>query len=153
VTKDGHVVVNHDPTLKDTTNVEDFEYLFGNRMVDSITFMPFNNTYTDDYLIKDFTLAELKMLKRKQRYDYRNPYYNYEYDIQTLSETIELLINLNEHYPNTNKDTRVGLYIETKDYAYYKEEGIDICEMAINVLSQYGIDTVNGSEATLPIIF
>lgn len=64
ITKDGHLVTSHDPTLKDTTDVEDYEFMFGSRK-GNYTFVPYTNVYNNDYLIKDFTLAELKMLRRK----------------------------------------------------------------------------------------
>ena len=43
----------------------------------------------------------------------RNQYFNDDYEILTLEETIELLLNLNENFP---KERKVGLYIETKMY-------------------------------------
>jgi len=45
--------------------------MFGDRKGDYI-FMPYTNHYKDDYLIHNFTLAELKMLRRKMRYPNRN---------------------------------------------------------------------------------
>jgi glycerophosphoryl diester phosphodiesterase len=67
ITKDGHIVTNHDPCLKETTNVELYHSKFGDRMGNWI-FPPYDNVYTSDYLIHDFTLDELKLLRRKMRY-------------------------------------------------------------------------------------
>jgi len=76
LTKDGHLVTNHDPCLKETTNVENYDFMFGTRK-GNFTFLPaYTNTYLNDYLINDFTLAELKMLRRKMRYANRNQYLN-----------------------------------------------------------------------------
>lgn len=83
--------------------------------------MPSNNHYTGDYLIKDFTLAELRLLSRKMRYGTRNQYMNGIFKIYTLEEAIEMLIEMNTNFPRTDRDTKVGLYIETKDYAFYLE--------------------------------
>ena len=71
ITKDGHLVTNHDPCLKDTTNIEEWEFMYGDRK-GNWTFLPYTNVYTNDYLIKDFTLSELKTLRRKMRYPSRN---------------------------------------------------------------------------------
>jgi hypothetical protein len=50
-------------------------------------------------LINDFTLEELKMLRRKTRYNSRNQYFNADFTMLTLEETIEMLLNWNEHFP------------------------------------------------------
>lgn len=68
-------MTNHDPCLKDTTDIESYEFMFGHRK-GNYTFLPYTNVYTNDYLIRDFTLAELKMLRRKMRYPNRNQYLN-----------------------------------------------------------------------------
>ena len=78
ITKDNHLVTSHDPCLKDTTNVENYEFMFAERK-SNYTFMPYTNVYTNDYLIKDFTLAEIKMLRRKMRYTNRNQYLNQDF--------------------------------------------------------------------------
>ena len=80
-------MVNHDPCLKETTNVESYSNLFGDRKF-THTFMPYDNTYIDDYLIRNFTLAELKMLRRKQRFPNRDPFFNDKFQILTFEEVI-----------------------------------------------------------------
>lgn len=71
ITKDGHLVTSHDPCLKETTDIEAYTSIFGSRK-GNFEFFPYGNKYPNDYLIKDFTLAELKMLRRKMRYTQRN---------------------------------------------------------------------------------
>jgi glycerophosphoryl diester phosphodiesterase len=71
ITKDDHLVTSHDPCLKDTTNIENYEFMFGSRK-SNYTFLPYTNVYNNDYLIQDFSLSELKMLRRKMRYATRN---------------------------------------------------------------------------------
>lgn len=75
ITKDGHLVTSHDPCLRDTTNIDSYENLYADRKK-NYTFFPYTNYYPDDYLIKDFTLSELKMLRRRTRYPSRNQYFN-----------------------------------------------------------------------------
>lgn len=63
ITKDGYLVCSHDPMLKETTDVEQHEE-FADRAV-NITFpLPYQNTYTNDFLIHDFTLEEIRTLKK-----------------------------------------------------------------------------------------
>ena len=74
LTKDGYLVTNHDPTLKDTTDVESHPE-FASRK-GSWRFPPYDNIYDDDFLIHDFTLAELKTLRRRMRYGQRSQFFN-----------------------------------------------------------------------------
>ena len=63
ITKDGHLVTNHDPTLKETTDIMAYPE-YKDRMV-NVTFpLPYENTYLNDFLINDFTLEELKGLAK-----------------------------------------------------------------------------------------
>ena len=59
------------------------------------------------------------MLKRYQRYaTTRSPYLNDRYDMVTLNELIENVQMLDQDAPRTvNSETKVGLYIEIKEYA------------------------------------
>lgn len=78
---------------------------------------------------------------------------NSQFEIQTLDEVIELLLSLNEDFPQSNRDMKIGLYIETKMYGFYKERGLDIAEMLYNNLKKYDLETVEKSKNKLPIIF
>lgn len=153
VTKDNVLVISHDPVLKSTTNIDSYSWLFGKRK-STHTFMPYGTTEKDNYLINDFTVAELKMLRRKMRYPSRNQFLNSQFEIQTLDETIELLLTLNQDFPQTNRDMKVGLYIETKMYNFYKQErGVDIAELLYENLKKFDLETVEKSSKKLPIIF
>jgi glycerophosphoryl diester phosphodiesterase len=152
LTKDGHLVTNHDPCLKDTTNVESYPNLFGSRK-SSYTFPPYDNIYSNDYLIRDFTLAELKMLRRKMRYTSRNQYFNAEFSMLTLEETIEMLLNMNANFPRKDIGMKVGLYIETKMYNFYKNvHGVDLADQVYETLKRYDLETIAKANAKLPII-
>ena len=91
ITKDGHLVCSHDPTLKETTNIMDFYEDYKDRMKNSSFGSPYNNVYIDDFLIHDFTLAELKQLKRTQRFQNRNQMLNDIFTFMTLDEVIYLM--------------------------------------------------------------
>lgn len=87
MTSDGHLIINHDQCLKNSTNAVLFDDLWSDRQR-TFTLQPEDVTCTDDYAIPDFTLAELKMLKRKQRYDFRSKATDGVFDMLTLDETI-----------------------------------------------------------------
>ena len=63
------------------------------------------------------------------RYASRNQYFNAQFQMLTLEETIEMLLNMNANHPRTDIGEKVGLYIETKMFNFYKNvHGIDIAE-------------------------
>ncbi len=71
----------------------------------------------------------------------------------TLEETIEMLLNWNYHFPRKDIGQKVGLYIETKMYNFYKNsKGIDFADALYAVLKKYDIETVAKASAKLPII-
>lgn len=121
MTSDGHLVVEHDSTLTASTNILEYEKEFQDRQRDNGSFY-----------VNDFTLAELRLLKRKMREDYRSPLSNDKYNIISLEEAIEWTLMLAKDYPrkfNNGSDHPVGLYIELKDYAStFAYLGLDMAE-------------------------
>ena len=61
---------------------------------------------------------------------------------------------MNKDVPRVqNAGTKVGLYIEIKQYAYYqKEMGVDMAEKLFEVLDQNKLAQVTDCESTIPII-
>ena len=45
--------------------------------------------FTNDYLVHEFTLNELKVLNLKQRFAHRNPYMNGVFKVTSLAEVID----------------------------------------------------------------
>jgi glycerophosphoryl diester phosphodiesterase len=64
LTKDLQLITSHDPCLKESSNVDKHPE-FANRMGHFHFDFPYNDDYQNDWLIHDFTLAELRTLKRK----------------------------------------------------------------------------------------
>jgi glycerophosphoryl diester phosphodiesterase len=97
-------------------------------------------------------LAELKLLRRKFRYNTRNLYMNEEgFSMVTFEETIEMLLNLNDNFPRGTNP--IGLYLETKMYGFYLENyGENIVDRVFEVLKRYGLETAAKASAKLPII-
>jgi glycerophosphoryl diester phosphodiesterase len=64
------------------------------------------------------------------------------------------MFDLQKQHPNaTGRQYPIGLYIETKQYGFYKENyGIDIAEKVFENLKAYGLETVEKSEQKIPII-
>ena len=142
VTKDGQLVAQHDSYLNDSTDVLQYESLFGDKV-----------HHDGKYYVEDFTLQELKLLKRKQRYTFRSTLLNDKFEILTLQEVINNVNLLVTDAPRTeNTGTTVGLYIELKDFNSYLSKGIDMAELMNDILVANSLGTISDCQDTMPII-
>ena len=126
LTSDGVPIVLHDVTLELTTNVAT---LFPERHRDDGLF----------YAI-DFTLEEIKALNAHERTDsLGNPVFperysgtQAEFKVPTLAEEIETVDRLNKA-----SGKRTGVYIELKRPEFHEQEGVDIYQAVIDVLTTF----------------
>lgn len=144
ITKDGQAVCQHDSYLDVTTNVAQYEDYFKDR----------KRVGEYHYYVNDFTMAELKTFKRRQRYPDRSQLENDKYEMVTLEQVIENVRILNENAPRTvNSERKAGLYIELKDYKdQLADTGYDLAELAFGILSKHGLGTIADCESDIPII-
>jgi len=106
ITKDGFLVCQHDAYLDDTTNILQLEIAFADR-----------RRADNKFYVNDFSLAELKTLKRTQKYAERSQKLNANFQILTLQEVIDDVRRMGRDRPRRkNSDACVGLYIELKHY-------------------------------------
>ncbi|HEY5804785.1 MAG TPA: glycerophosphodiester phosphodiesterase family protein [Lysobacter sp.] len=114
-TRDGVLVARHENEISGTTDVAAHPE-FGNRRttktIDGITMT--------GWFTEDFTLAELKTLRAKERIPAIRPAntrFDGMYTIPTLAEVIALVKRESRH------GRRVGIYPETKHPTYFAREG------------------------------
>ncbi len=146
-TLDGHLVVNHDIELGETTDIEDWEWAAARR---TRTLAPCNDGESDvmeGWMVSDFTLEELKRLRVRMRHASRSQEFNLLYQIPTVTETCERIQSLVDGIKASSTRTwtkeawlearndyvvahgkargnlNVGLYIETKRPAWYRSLG------------------------------
>ena len=135
LTKDGRLICLHDPDLARTTNVaEVFPARKSERDVEGGK--PRRGWYSID-----FTLAEIKRLDAGSWFNRANPFaardaYAGE-RIPTLEETIDAV------------GGRSGLYIEVKEYAFYKSLGHDVAAKLVAALKSKGFDRPGKAERIL----
>jgi glycerophosphoryl diester phosphodiesterase len=126
LTSDGIPIVLHDVTLELTTNVA---ALFPERHRDDGLF----------YAI-DFTLEEIKTLNAHERTDsHGNPVFpgrysgtGVEFKVPTLAEEVETVDRL-----NAASGKRTGVYIELKRPEFHEQEGADIYQAVLDVLTVF----------------
>src|SRR5689334_1808461 len=121
-TKDHVLVVRHEPAIGATTDVADHPEFADRRttkVIDGVTF-------ANDWFTEDFTLAELKTLRAKERLPdirQRNTIYNGRYTIPTFQEVIDLRAQLSRELHR-----QVGLVPELKHSTYFRSIGLPLEE-------------------------
>ncbi|GMF15753.1 unnamed protein product [Phytophthora fragariaefolia] len=127
-TKDGVLVVRHEPYIDGTTNVADHP-----EFADRLTNKTLDGIVTEGYFVSDFTLAEIKTLRAVQPLPERDQSYNGLYEIPTFEEVIQLAQNKSAEYNRT-----IAIYPEVKHSSFHKALGLPIENTMLELLTKYG---------------
>ena len=134
ITKDGVLVARHEPEIGGTTDVADHPEFASRRTTKMIDGQPFTGWFTED-----FTLAELKTLRAKERIPDLRPgnaaAYDGLYEVPTLQEVLDLRERLSRKYGR-----EIGVYPETKHPTYFRDIGLPLEEPLIRALRRNGLD-------------
>ena len=135
MTKDKKFISRHDVDLSHTTNIaQKVEFQDRYRTITLNNPTTGEETTVSGYFSFDFTLAEIKTLKAKQRLSNRAIVYNDLFDIPTLEDIIEFvdMIRIN------NGNRRVGIYAEMKNPYFFESHcGFDVVTELNQVLETY----------------
>ena len=116
VTRDRVLVARHENELSETTNIAEIEHFTARKTTKIID----GNSVTG-WFAEDFTLAELKTLRVKERIPHIRPD-NKEFDglfeIPTLKEIIDLV-----KHKSRESGRNIGIYPETKHPTFFAKEG------------------------------
>jgi glycerophosphoryl diester phosphodiesterase len=124
-TKDHVLVARHENEISGTTDVADHPEFAGRRTTKTIDGQPVTGWFTED-----FTLAELRTLRAKERIpDLRpdNTAFDGLYRVPTLQEVIDLA-----------RPAGVGIYPETKHPTYFDSIGLSLEEPLLATLTANG---------------
>ncbi|HEY0505625.1 MAG TPA: glycerophosphodiester phosphodiesterase family protein [Lysobacter sp.] len=114
-TKDGVLVARHENEISGTTDVAAHPQFASRRATKTIDGVTLTGWFTED-----FTLAELKTLRAKERIPAIRPgntRFDGLYTVPTLAEVIALVKR------ESRNGRRVGIYPETKHPTYFAQEG------------------------------
>ena len=128
-TKDGVLVVRHENEISETTDVAAHPEFASRRTSKTIDGIPRVGFFTED-----FTLAELKTLRAKERIPHVRPEsarFDGAFEILTLDEVIALAQD------KANGRT-VGVYPETKHPTYFRSIGLPLEELLVQTLHARG---------------
>ncbi|MFD4176886.1 MULTISPECIES: glycerophosphodiester phosphodiesterase [Streptomyces] len=137
-TKDGHLVCRHENDITATTDVADHPEFAGRRTTKSIDGVSLTGWFTED-----FTLAELKTLRAKERIPGTRPD-NTLYDGRWTIPTFEEVLRWAEK-EGRKRSKPVWLYVETKHPTYFRKLGLGLEEPLARLLRRYGRDRRNSA--------
>jgi len=131
ITKDLKLVCRHESWLNETTNIWDNKNLRSKQKTYTITGTLYGQTITDIFTV-DLTLEELRTIRARQRYSFRDPNFNDMYQIPTLEEYIQVA-----------KSARrpVGIYPEVKNPEWVNS--LDILQKANTTIEKLVVDVLH----------
>ena len=129
LTKDGVLVARHENAIADTTDVAarpEFAARRTTKIIDGVT--------VTDWFTEDFTLAELKTLRARERLPlFRSTARDGAFDIPTFAEICAMLAQV-----NAGRATPVGVYPETKHPGFFAAIGLPHDGALLSVMAQFG---------------
>lgn len=133
LTKDGVLVARHENEIGGTTDVADHP-----EFADRKTSKTIDGVEVTGWFTEDFTLAELRTLRARERLpDLRpaNVRFNDLYLIPTFEEILKLV-----RAKEAEAHRRIGLYPETKHPTYFAKIGLPHQAALLALLSRYGYE-------------
>ncbi|MBJ7331222.1 MAG: glycerophosphodiester phosphodiesterase [Solirubrobacteraceae bacterium] len=133
-TKDGVLVARHENEIGGTTNVADHAEFAARKTTKTIDGAQITGWFTED-----FTLAELKTLRAKERIPavrQRNTMYDNRFPVPTFQEVIDLSKRLTRELGRP-----IGIYPETKHPTYFQSIGLPLEAPLVDALSRNRLNT------------
>jgi len=131
-TKDHVLIVRHENDITETTNVADHPE-FAARKTTKVV----DGTSHTGWFTEDFTLAEIKTLRAKERLPeirQHNTLYNGLFEIPTFDEVLALRARLSHDLHRT-----IGVYPETKHPTYFQKIGLPLEGLLMKALQRAGL--------------
>jgi glycerophosphoryl diester phosphodiesterase len=139
-TKDGVLVARHENEISGTTDVADHPGFADRRTTKVIDGRPVTGWFTED-----FTLAELKTLRAKERLPEVRPD-NTRWDGRFQVPTLDEVLMMVRHESRRAKRT-IGVYPETKHPTYFDSLGLSLEEPLVRALKEHHLDRRNAEVA------
>lgn len=144
MTKDGVLVARHENEISGTTNVAEFPDFASRKTTKVIDGASITGWFTED-----FTLAELKRLRARERIPQIRPdntRFDNQFEIPTLNEVLALVDSMNEQRVKAAQRSGqprpkpIGVYPETKHPTYFDDLGLSMEEPLVHALHRYGYE-------------
>jgi len=125
-TKDGVLIARHENEIGGTTDVAD-------RFPDRKRTKTIDGQSMTGWFTEDFTLAEIKTLRARERLAFRSHAYDGKFEIATFDQVIELAQQLGKAAGRP-----VGVYPETKHPTYFRGMHLPLEEKLLASLQKHG---------------
>ncbi len=135
-TKDGVLVARHENEISGTTNVDDHPEFAPRKTTKHIDGRSRTGWFTED-----FTLAELKTLRAKERLPAIRPAntrFDGIFEVPTFDEVLDLV-----ERESRKRGEAIGVYPETKHPSYFDSVGLSLEEPLLVALRQHDLDRPN----------
>jgi glycerophosphoryl diester phosphodiesterase len=134
ITKDGVLVARHEPEIGETTDVADHPEFASRKATKSM-----GGRDQAGWFVEDFTLAELKTLRARERLPKLRPEsarFDNQFEIPTFPEILRLREEL-----SSRLGREIGVYPETKHPARFAAMGLSLEERVVADLRSHGLDS------------
>ena len=128
ITKDGVLVARHEPRLDETTDVAE-------RFPERRNVKHLGTERVAGWFVEDFTLAELRTLRARERLASRSHAYDGQFGIPTFDEVLQLV---ERKHRETGRV--IGVYPETKSPSYFRRIGLPLEERLVAALRRHELD-------------
>lgn len=144
MTKDGVLVARHENEIGGTTDVASRKEFARRKTVKTLDGTPVEGWFTED-----FTLAELKTLRARERIPHLRPAntrFDGQFEIPTFDEILGLIRALDEQRAvaarrlGLPKPPRIGVYPETKHPTYFDDCGLRMDRTLLQTLARHGYE-------------
>jgi glycerophosphoryl diester phosphodiesterase len=130
-TKDGVLIARHENEIGSTTDAaKKFPDRKRTKTVDGMSIT--------GWFSEDFTLAEIKTLRARERLDFRSHGWDGQFEVPTFDEVIELAQRLGKELNHP-----IGIYPETKHPTYFRAIGLPLEDRLLASLDRHGWNTAN----------
>jgi glycerophosphoryl diester phosphodiesterase len=142
MTRDGVLVARHENEIGGTTDVAEHAEFAERRTTKTIDGVAITGWFTED-----FTLAELKTLRARERIPELRPAnrrFDGQFEVPTLDEVLALVEAVNEQRQESARrkgklrGERIGVYPETKHPTYFDSIGLSMEEPLVHTLHRRG---------------
>ena len=127
-TQDHVLIARHENEISETTDVADHPEFADRRTTKGIDGAEVTGWFTED-----FTLAEIRTLRAKERLPFRNQEFNGRFGIPTFREILDLAQRKSAETGRT-----IGVYPETKHPTYFRSLGLPLEEPLLSELEKNG---------------
>jgi len=129
-TQDHHLIARHDLELSATTDVAEIAHFASRRTERSV-----EGQSIAGWFAEDFTLAEIKLLRARQRLAFRDRSHDGRYEVPSLEEVLGLVAQVNAAGRN------VGVYLELKHAAHHAAAGLPLDRPLLAALRGRGLES------------